>query len=123
MSLGEIHGRIANAALFYVFAMALWGFWRYIKKQNVDSSYFGATAIAEILLLIQTGLGAFLYISGTGSLLRALPHILYGVVAVLMLPAVFIYTHGDESRRTLLIYAIAYLLMDIILLRSMITGG
>ena len=77
MSLIEIHSRLGNTALFYTIVMAAWGLWRYIRKQNVDSSYWGALVIAEVLYLAQGGLGAYLFLSGIGVLQRSI-HILYG---------------------------------------------
>jgi len=103
--------------------MALWGFMRFFRKQKVDSSYFGAVAIAEILYLIQVGIGVFMLLTGNGVLQRPQVHIIYGVVTVLVLPGIFIYTRGDDSRRTILIYAIAFLFLIAIAFRSMLTGS
>ncbi len=122
MSIIEVHSRLANTAIFYTAIMALWGLWRYFRKQEIDSSYFGALVIAEILFIIQGLLGAYIFISGIGHLARAFMHILYGVVTVLLIPAVFAYTRGDNSRRVQLIYGIALLFLVGILFRSMATG-
>jgi heme A synthase len=123
MSIIEVHGRLANTAIFYTAIMAIWGLWRYFRKQEIDSSYFGALVIAEILFVIQGLLGAYIFISGIGHLSRAFMHILYGVVTVLVIPAVFAYTRGDNSRRVQLIYGIALLFLVAILFRSLATGG
>jgi hypothetical protein len=123
MSIIEVHARLANTAIFYTIVMAIWGLWRYFRKQEIDSSYFGALAIAEILFVIQGLLGAYIYISGTGHLSRAFMHILYGIVTVLVIPAVFAYTRGESSRRVQLIYGVALLFQVGILFRSLATGG
>jgi len=47
MSLVEIHSRLGNTALFYSIALALWGLWRYYRRQGVESSYWGALVIAN----------------------------------------------------------------------------
>lgn len=123
MSLVEIHGRLANTALFYVIIMAAWGLFRFFRKEGVDSSYWGALVIAEILLVAQTALGAFLYISGTGRLENAFIHILYGVVSILVIPGLFLYTRGDEQRRSVLLYGVGFLFMIGIVLRAMATAA
>jgi len=123
MSIIEIHARLANTAIFYTAIMAVWGLWRYFRKQDIDSSYFGALTIAEILFVIQGLLGAYIYVSGIGHLGRPFMHILYGVVTVLLIPAVFAYTRGESSRRVQLIYGIALLFEVGILFRSLATGG
>ena len=123
MSLAEIHARLANTALFYTIILAVWALWRFFRRQSVDSSYWGALVIGEVLFLIQGALGAFLFFSGIGELTRGLIHILYGVVSVLVIPAVFLFTRGDESRRVMLIYGASLLFLMGIIFRSMATGG
>lgn len=123
MPLEEIHARLANTALLYVAAMALWGFWRFFRKQGVDSSYFGALALAELVFLSQGALGIYLWASGIGVPARGWVHVLYGVVSVLVAPGIYLYTKGDEGRRTMLIYALGFLFLVGIALRSMATGG
>jgi hypothetical protein len=122
MSLIEIHSRLGNTALFYTIVMAAWGLWRYIRKQSVDSSYWGALVIAEVLYLAQGGLGAYLYFSGIGVLQRGI-HILYGVVSVLVLPSIFAFTRGQEERRSMLIYGVGFLFLVGIILRGITTAG
>lgn len=123
MSLVMIHNRLWVTILLFSFVMALWGFLGFFRKQKVDSSYFGAVAIAEILYLIQVGIGVFLLVTGSGALERPQVHIIYGVVVVLVLPAVFIYTRAGDSPRTLIIYAVAFLFLIAIAFRSMLTGS
>lgn len=122
MSLIDIHGRLANTALFYVIIMALWGFWRFIRKQNVDSNYFGALVIAEVIFILQGLLGLYIWISGSGQLSGAM-HILYGVVNLLVVPGIFLFTHGENTRREILIYSLGFLFLIGIVLRGMSTGG
>jgi hypothetical protein len=62
-------------------------------------------------------------ITGTGVLQRAEVHILYGVVVSITLPGVYIYTRGDENRRTMLVYAVAFVFIIILSVRSMMTGS
>ena len=59
-----IHGRLANTVLLYVLLMAVWGFWRFFRKQGMNSSYWGGVVIAEVVILIQGALGIFMRISG-----------------------------------------------------------
>jgi len=123
MSLADIHGRLGYTALFFTLIMALWGLWRFFRRQGVDSSYWGALVIAEILYIVQAGLGAFLFFSGIGVLTGGYIHILYGVVSILVIPAVFFFTRGDELRRAMLIYGIGLLFLVGVLIRSISTGG
>ena len=119
----EIHGGLANTALYYTIAMAVWGLYRYFRRQGVDGNYWAALVIAEGLYLVQGALGAILFFSGIGHLAGPFMHILYGVVAVLVVPALFMYTRGDETRRVMLVYGVGFLFMVGILLRSMATSA
>lgn len=123
MSLAAIHNRLWITILLFSSAMTIWGLWRFFRKGTVDSNYFGAVVIAEILYILQGMLGIFMLISGTGVLQRPQVHILYGAVIVLTLPGVYVYSRGDESRRTMLVYALAFVFLIAISIRSMMTGG
>ena len=122
MSVIEIHSRLGNTALFYTIVMAAWGLWRYFRRQNVDSNFWGALVIAEVLYLAQAGLGAYLYFSGIGELERSI-HILYGVVSLLVLPGIFAFTRGQAERRSMLVYGTGFLFLVGIVLRAISTAG
>lgn len=122
MTVIDVHGRLANTALLYAAILGIWGLWRFIRKQNLDSSFFGALVIAEVLFLFQISLGLYLWLSGVGKLSSGV-HVLYGVVSVMVLPGIYLYTRGDDRRRTILIYAAGFLFLVGILIRAMMTAG
>ena len=101
--------------------LALWGIWRYFRKQGVDSNYWGALVIGEILILVQGLLGAYLYLIGARP--ERTIHILYGVVAALVIPGVYAYTKGDDQRRVMLIYGSALVISALLILRAITTAG
>ena len=122
MSLATIHGRLANTVLLYVIILCLWGFWRVLRKENLNGSYLGSLVIAEILTLAQGALGAYLWIVSLRPE-RGGMHVLYGIVGALGIPAVYAFTKGGNSRREMLIYAALMLFNSGIFLRSIATGG
>jgi len=122
MSIIDLHARLGNTMLFYIILMAVWGLWRFFRKQGVDSSYFGALAIAEILFVLQGLIGLYLWISGVGELQGGM-HILYGAINVLTVPGIFLYTHGENSRQVMLLYSVGFLFLVGIVIRSMATAG
>ena len=121
MSLADIHGRLANTALIYFGILALWGVWRALRKQGVDSSYWGALAIAELLIIVQGILGAILYFGGERP--GRWVHILYGVVSILVIPGLYAYTKGESDRRVMVIYAVTLLISVGVILRAMGTAA
>ncbi len=118
----QFHARLANTVALYMLLVSLWGFWRFFRKQGLDSSYWGGLAIAAILPLVQGIVGVILLIMGLLPA-RGVMHILYGVVSVITIPGVYFYTHGEEDRPALLLYATATLFLAGIALRAMATGG
>ena len=121
MSLTVVHSNLANAALIYFAILAVWGLARFARRQGVSSSYWGALVIAELLILAQGTLGAYLWYSGLRPG-RGI-HILYGLVSALSIPAVYAYTKGGEERREMLIYSVVALVTAALILRATVTAG
>jgi CDP-diglyceride synthetase len=120
MTLVELHARLANTALFFCIIMGLWGTWRFLRKHGMDGSYWGAAVIAEVLILVQGALGAYLWIIGLRPARNI--HVLYGIVAALAIPLIFFYTKGREERPEMLMYAVGFLILAGLLLRAMSTA-
>lgn len=121
MSLIFIHNRLSTSILLYVIILFCWGFWRYIRKNGVNSSYWGALIIAEILILGQGALGITLYLIGLQPE-RGGMHVLYGIVGSLGIPAVLLISKGRNDRQTMLVYTTVLLLIAVIFIRSIVTG-
>ncbi len=121
MSLPEIHARLGNTALYFVIILGVWGLWRYFRKQGLDSNYWGALIIGEIVILVQGGLGAYMWLIGLRPG-RGI-HILYGLVAAIIIPGIYAYTHGDADRKVMLVYGVALLITVAIILRAMMTAA
>lgn len=120
MSIAEIHARLGNTAVYYLVIMALWALWRYFRKQGMDSNYWGALAIGEVLILLQSGIGAYMWLVGLRPG-RGI-HILYGIVGLLIIPGLYLYTKGDDKRPVMLIYGITLLIGVGVLLRAIMTA-
>lgn len=121
MFLVFIHNRLAIMSLLYFLLVALWGFFRFFRKQGPNSSYWGALAIAEILIVLQGLLGVYLWIRG-GQPARGGMHFLYGALVPVMIPLVYAYTKGGEDRRDSLAYATAAILAVGLAMRALTTG-
>jgi CDP-diglyceride synthetase len=121
MTLSDIHGALSRTAILLTFILAIWGYFRFFRKEGVSSSYWGALVIAEILYAVQGLIGVILYILGERP--AEWVHILYGVVSLLVIPGVFAYTKGDQARRSMLLYASFLLFLAVMFFRSVQTGG
>lgn len=122
MTLTNIHDRLSVSIVLYLFIMTVWSFYRAFRRQEIDSSVWGAIVIGEILILAQITLGIILWLSSIrpeGGWM----HILYALVTALTLPAVYAFTHGRETKRETLIYALAFLALIGLAGRAITTGG
>lgn len=92
MSWVEVHRGLSNASTLFVAVLAIWALLLRLRSRPLDGSWFGAAVIGELLLLAQFGVGWILWFQGMGAVLpRAWIHILYGVVAIITLPAAYLY--------------------------------
>ena len=118
MAITQIHQALANTATLFMAVLAIWALFLRFRSQPLSSGWWGAAVIGEVLLLAQFALGWVLYFQGFGSELpRPWIHILYGVVAVLTLPAAHTYFHNikDPKVQTLAMAFVCIFLWGIVL--------
>ena len=120
MPLPALHASLSNTALLYFLAISLWGFWRFYRRQGVDSSYWGTLVIAEILILAQAGLGFYMWTIGLRPA-RSI-HLLYGIMVAMMIPGAYVYTRGRDARRDILVYGTATIIAVGLIIRATFTG-
>jgi hypothetical protein len=116
-----LHARLLVTILLFLGALTLWGGFNYLRGESVSGSYLGALVIGELLLIAEFLLGLILFIGGHQPYRPSL-HILYGVVAIIMLPGTFAYVRGRDSRFEQLIYTVVCLFLCGIALRALETG-
>jgi hypothetical protein len=121
MGISQIHDRLGNTAIIYVAILAVWAFWRFIRKEGLDSSYWGALVIGEALILATGAIGLYMWIAGLRPD-RGI-HILYGVISAVGIPLIFTYTRGRESRSTSAVYGSGLLFLAALMLRAVATGA
>jgi hypothetical protein len=117
----SIHGWLGNTAMMYFLFLSIWGYVRFFRKQGLDSNYFGAMWVGEILLVIQVLLGVWLYFGQGLQPARGI-HLLYGFLTPALIPAIFFYTRGRSGRAESLAYATALLIAAALVMRAVFTG-
>jgi heme A synthase len=118
MSLVLVHDRLANTAALFIAILGVWALVLRVRNRPLDSAWFGAAVIGEVLIIVQGLLGGWLYLQGLGAALpRPFMHILYGVVAVLTIPAAYGYFGGleDENVKSLAMAFVCLFLWGIIM--------
>jgi len=120
MDLSLIHDRLANAMLLFSIIAGLWGFVGGLRRQSMSGNYWGIIAVAELLYLAQGLVGVILWLGGDRPARSV--HILYGVVAVLSIPAFYFTSKGRDDQRTVWIYSLLFFFLVAITLRAMTTA-
>ncbi|MCB0073693.1 MAG: hypothetical protein KDE20_19630 [Caldilineaceae bacterium] len=118
MSLVLVHDRLANTAALFIAILGIWALVLRIRSRPLDSGWFGAAVIGEVLIIAQGLLGGWLYLQGYGTALpRPFMHILYGAVAVVTLPAAYGYFGAleDENVKSLALAFVCLFLWGIIM--------
>ena len=108
--------------LLFMAALGIWGLWNALRGAGMSPSYWGGLVIGEGLIVAQTVIGILLYILGREPA-RGLLHVLYGVAALIAIPAAFAFTRGRSTRYEALIYAIIALFLAGVTVRARLTGG
>ncbi len=120
MDLVTIHARLATSLLLFMAIAAVWNLIAAARRRGVSSSTWGILAIGEILALAQGAIGLALYLGGDRPARTV--HLIYGLTAVLTLPAYYFISRGRDDRTASWIYAGLCLFLAIAALRSMVTG-
>ncbi len=118
MSLSQVHAGLANTAVLFIAAIGIWALFLRFRSKPLSGNWYGAAAVGEILLVVQALLGFFLYLQGLGGQLpRPMLHILYGIVAIITLPAAYFYfgNSDDEKVKALAMALVCFFLWGIVL--------
>ena len=114
----SIHGWLGRTMMYYFFFLAIWGYFRFFRKQGIDSSFWGALMLGEVVLILQALIGAWLYF-GAGVPLNRPIHMLYGILTPALVPAIYAYTKGRDGRPESLAYATALLITAALAFRAL----
>lgn len=117
-----IHNRLSVTMLLFMAALGIWGLWNALRGAGMSPSYWGGLAIGEGLIAAQAVIGIVLYVLGEQPA-RGLLHVLYGVAALISIPAAFAFTRGRSTRYESLIYGIIALFLAGVTVRARLTGG
>jgi hypothetical protein len=121
MGLSDIHARLATSFILFMAIASVWSLVAAARRQGVSGTTFGILVIGELLALAQAVLGVVLYAGGERPARGV--HLLYGVTAVLALPAYYAISKGRDDRTASLIYGAMCLFLAVAGYRAVITGA
>src|SRR3954463_1960976 len=117
----EIHHTLSTMISLYSLAMAAWGLFLFVRRRPPDGNYNGALAIAVGLFVIEGLVGLILVLTGQMPA-RGVIHFLYGVTIVITIPAIFLFTRGNNTSRESLFYGLGMLFIWGLAERATTTG-
>lgn len=119
MTITQIHASLAQSATIFIGVLSVWAVLYAIQNKDLDSNWFGAAVIGEVLILAQFVLGFYIYLSGDHDLPRPFLHILYAIVTVISLPAAYGYlSRLMEGRALTIALATVSIFLTIVLNRT-----
>ncbi|GAC1445688.1 MAG: hypothetical protein NVSMB52_07760 [Chloroflexota bacterium] len=116
-----LHRGFFTVVLLYALAMSLWGLFLFFRGRNPSGSYLGSLLIAEGVTAFQGLVGLILVLQGHRP--HDGLHFLYGIVAVITLPAAYFLSAQGRERRDSLIFGLATLFLFGIAIRGATTGA
>ncbi len=121
MNVVSIHGFVANAVNIFTLLVALYAAWKYLKREELSSDFWGTVVVGEGLMLVQAVLGIILLIEGLFP--AQWVHLLYGAVTALTWPVTYTYTRGKQPPvREALIWMIVSAILFGVTLRARTTA-
>jgi len=102
-------------------AVGLWGLISFLRGASLAGSISGALVIGQVLIVVQGLFGVLLYMKGARPATSV--HYLYGITAVVVLPAVWSYVRDRHPRQALLMYSLVSLFIAGLATRGMATGS
>ena len=121
MTLTMVHSSLATSVLLFMSIAGIWGIVTRLRNQSISGNFWGILAVGELLILGQGLLGGYLWIIGERPG-RLGVHVLYGVVALISLPAYYAITKGHDDKHAALAFGLLCLFLAAISLRAMATG-
>jgi hypothetical protein len=121
MSLSDVHSRLYIACLIYSLAVGGWAFYLSYKNRDLDSNFWGALAINEILFVAVAILDVVLYLNGSIVPERPAVHFLYTATGILTIPAAYTFTRQRATAREAGVYGAVCLFLAGIAIRAIIT--
>ena len=121
MSLSDVHTPLYIACVIYSAVVGLWAFSISIRGREIDSNFWGALVINELLFVGAGVLDLLLLLNSGIAPARPPVHLLYTATGILSLPAAYTFTGGRGTSREAGIYGAVGLFLAGIAIRAIVT--
>jgi len=115
-----LHSRLFVTCLIFSVFIGVYGLWRW-RSGGVDGNMFGMLALGEGLYVVQAIIGVLMALNGA-SPARGVVHYLYGVIMIIAVPGIYLFTRGRNGKNEALLYAMMAFFLGGIAFRAMTTA-
>ncbi|MFQ3663439.1 MAG: hypothetical protein SNJ69_13720 [Chloroflexaceae bacterium] len=115
--IAQLHSRLQLTLTALMAVLVIWALVCALRGR-VGQSYIGSVWVAQLLIVAQCGLGALLLARNLALAGPLALHIIYGVVAVLLLPGAIAYNRGRAGRGEALVFATICLFLLVVVARA-----
>ena len=115
-----LHSRLFFTCLIFSVIIGVYGLWRW-RSGGVDGNMFGMLALGEGLYVAQAVIGVMMAINGA-SPARGIVHYLYGVIMIIAVPGIYLFTRGRNGKNEALLYAMMAFFLAGVAFRAMTTA-
>jgi heme A synthase len=119
-ALAFLHGYGARVLLLFAIAIAVWGTFQYFTNRPISGGFRSSFLILAGLTPLQGLIGVV--VLALGSRPTEFLHVVYGIFAVIFLPAAYLYSRGGSQRRETVILAGAGWIVSVAFFRGIATG-
>ncbi|MEM8533556.1 MAG: hypothetical protein AAGF95_22130 [Chloroflexota bacterium] len=116
-----MHSRLLITLMLVFITLTVWGIVNHLRRAPTSRTYMSVLVIGELLLVAQFIIGFVLLFNGRQAYATGL-HIVYGFLAVLIIPTVHLYIRDRARNWDNLIYAITSAFICGIAIRALETG-
>jgi heme A synthase len=119
-ALQALHVVLSRAAILFAIVLGIWGTYQLARYRQVSGGFRSSYLLMIALTVVQGIVGGFLLLGGQRP--HELLHVVYGVFAVLFLPAVYFYSERRDDLREAAFLAAACWIVVVALVRGLLTG-
>lgn len=96
-----VHEGLSRTTLLLTGIVGFWALYAAIRQLPLSGHWFGTAVVCEAVIVAQVVVGVMLWADYGGSLPRPFLHVLYGIVSIVALPAMYGYLSRNPDSRAL----------------------
>ena len=116
-----LHDNLSTTVILFFLVVGVWGLLEFARGGVLGGSLAGALIIGQVLIVVQGAFGMVLYVVGPRP--SDPVHILYGLSAALVMPALWYYLRDRAPRQLLFFFSLISLFIVGLAIRGMTTGS